>query len=244
MNAIADTAYTRCLGALGQRLATPRAILCISAHWMTDGAWVTGMKTPRTIHDFRGFPDALFQIQYPAPGSPELAASVAATVTHPKVGIDSESWGLDHGTWSVLRHLYPDAGIPVVQLSIDLSQPPEYHYELGKQLQSLRTAGVLIVGSGNIVHNLRRIRWESEAKPYDWAIEFDEWVKARLLAGDYESLVKDALKTEAGRLSVPTPDHYLPLLCVLGAAATRDALRFEYEEIQNASISMRCFSLG
>jgi len=244
MNALDDNSFTRSLGRMRGLYPHPKAILCVSAHWMTEGTWVTHMRKPKTIHDFYGFPEELFAIQYPAPGSPEIAEMVSATVTDPKVHADDEMWGLDHGTWSVLRHVFPDAKIPVLQLSIYMAQPPEYHYRIGKQLRKLRDHGILIVGSGNIVHNLRQIRWEADAKPFDWAVEFDEWVKARLEKRDFKALVNDFAKSPSGRLSVPTPDHYYPLLYTLGAMEEGDQLRFEYEGIQNGSISMRALSIG
>ncbi len=244
MHAIADNAFTQALARLGREIPRPRAILCASAHWMTEGSWITRMAQPRTIHDFYGFPEALFQVQYPAPGSPAIADFIRARIEDPKVHPDDENWGLDHGTWAVLRHMYPEADIPVLQLSIYMEQPAEYHFKLGEQLRPLRDEGILIVGSGNIVHNLRRAVLRGEVAPYDWAVEFDAWVKARLENRDYAALRNDALSTTAGRLSIPSPDHWYPLFYPLGAADDRDALRYEYEGLENGSISMRCFSLG
>ena len=244
MNAVADNSFTRSLNSLGRRLPKPRAILMVSAHWMTKGTWVTAMALPKTIHDFYGFPQELFNVQYPAPGSPELAQEIQTLIHLPQIHLDESNWGLDHGTWSVLRHLYPAADIPVLQMSLDLSQPPEYHFQLGQQLQTLRDQGVLIVGSGNIVHNLRRIDWEENARPFDWAIEFDESVKGHLENRSFKELKGSLLSTEAGRLSVPTPEHYYPLLYILGASVNSDVLKFEYESFQNASISMRTLSFG
>lgn len=244
MNAIETNSFTQSLGSLGAKLPTPRAILVISAHWMTQGTWVTQMAKPKTIHDFYGFPQALFDIEYPAPGSVEVAQLVRDTVSHPRILGDENEWGLDHGTWAVLRHMYPKADIPVLQLSLDMTQAPDYHLRLGQELQKLRDKGVLILGSGNLVHNLRTIRWEPQAKAYDWAIECDEWMKAKLLARDFTALTNDFHKTEAGKLSIPSLDHYLPLHYVLGASTPDDNLRFDYEEIQNGSISMRGFSFG
>lgn len=241
MNAIEDNGFTKKMQNLGQTLPTPKAILVISAHWMTKGTWVTSMQNPRTIHDFYGFPQELFNIQYPAPGSPELASNVQNLVDQPNIGADDNEWGLDHGTWSVLKHLYPKANIPVVQLSLDMSQPPEFHFELGKKLKPLREQGILILGSGNIVHNLRKISWDYNAKPVDWSLEFDEWVKAKTLDRDFLPLVNEATKSEIGRLSIPTPDHYYPFLYILGAAQNNDELHFDIEGIQNGSISMRSF---
>lgn len=244
MNAIDTNPYTKTLNRLGAALPKPKAILTISAHWITNGTWVTEAAKPETIHDFGGFPQALFDVQYPAPGSPEIAKLVQDTILNPKVQGDQSQWGLDHGAWSVLRHMYPLADIPVLQLSIDMRQPAEYHMNLGQQLSKLRDKGVLILGSGNLVHNLRQIRWEADAKPFDWAVEFDEWIKNKIVNGDFNSAIKDFHTTTAGKLSVPTLDHYLPLHYILGASDTKDQLKFEYEEMQNGSISMRSFSLG
>lgn len=244
MNAIEENEFTECLQQLGKRLPTPKAILCISAHWLTDGTWVTHMPHPKTIHDFYGFPQALFDVEYPAPGSQELADLVQSTVEKPKVHPDNETWGLDHGTWSVLRHLYPQATIPVVQLSIYFEQSGEYHYRIGQQLKSLRDQGILIIGSGNVVHNLPKIAWENNAKPYPWAIEFDAWIKEMLIERNIKALTTQYDNTQAGQLSVPTPDHYYPLLYTLGAADDEDELSFIYEGIQNSSISMRTLSFG
>ena len=242
MNAILDNAFTRRLNELGKEIERPDAILVISAHWMSEGSWITHMEKPKTIHDFYGFPKPLFDIQYPAPGRPEIAEAIQKEILDPKIQLDHEAWGLDHGTWSVLRHMYPEADIPVMQLSIYMTQPPEYHMKLGLELAKLREKGVLIVGSGNIVHNLRRIKWEENASPYEWALEFDEWSNEKLIKRDFKALQNDFLKTESGRLSVPTMEHYYPLLYVLGASTSKDELKFEYEEIQNGSISMRCLN--
>jgi len=244
MNAIADNQFTNTLSKLGQRIMKPKAILCISAHWMTEGSWVTGMEKPKTIHDFYGFPKELFDVQYPAPGSQRFANMIKDKVEDPQIHIDQDIWGIDHGSWSVLKHMYPEADVPVMQLSIYMSQPPEYHFKLGCELAKLRDQGILIVGSGNIVHNLRTMSWADDAKPLDWAIEFDEWAKDKIIKRDFLSLQKDISKTEAGRLSIPTPDHYYPLLYALGASNSNDEMHFEYEGIDNASISMRCVSFG
>lgn len=244
MNAILETPFTQMLNKLGQDLPTPRAIICVSAHWLTEGSRLTHMATPRMIYDFFGFPKELSEVQYPAVGSPEVAELSAAMVSDPKLQLDDATWGLDHGSWAILKHLYPKADIPTIQLSLDHTQPFTYHLELGKQLRSLRDKGVLIVGSGNIVHNLKQINWEREAKAFDWAIEFDEWAKTQLLNRDQDALVFDASKSTAGKLSIPTSDHFLPLLYALGAADDTDELAFEYESIENASISMRCISYG
>jgi 4,5-DOPA dioxygenase extradiol len=239
MNAIEDNPITQAMAQLGRDLPRPKALLVISAHWMTRGTWVTSMQNPRTIHDFHGFPKELFEVQYPAPGSPELAKEVQELVKDPPVGGDPSEWGIDHGTWSVLRHLYPDADIPVVQLSLDMTRSGAHHLAIGEKLRELRERGVMIVGSGNIVHNLRRIRWEPDAASYDWALEFDAWTKSAAERRDFKTLAEEYETTEAGRLSVPTPDHYYPLLYALGASDAKDELRFDIEGMQNGSISMR-----
>lgn len=244
MNAIEDNSFTKSLTSLGEKIEKPEAILCISAHWMTEGTWITSMEKPKTIHDFYGFPQVLFDIQYPAPGRPDVAEAIRKEIVAPPIHLDNGAWGLDHGTWSILKHMYPKADVPVMQLSLNIGQHPEYHFKLGQELKKLRENGVMILGSGNIVHNLRAIKWERDARPHDWAIEFDEWSKDKLTKRDFKSLQNDFLKTEAGRLSVPTMDHYYPLLYVLGASSPNEELKFEYEEIQNSSISMRAFSFG
>lgn len=239
MNAIADNDYTRTLARLGANLPRPKAILCISAHWMTKGAMLTHMPRPKTIHDFYGFPEELFSIQYDAPGSPEFAELVAKEVQDLNIQLDDKDWGLDHGTWSILKHIYPRADIPVFQLSLDVSQPAEYHYQLGQRLRFLREQGVLIVGSGNVVHNLRALNWNENSSADPRAIEFDLWVKNKIENKDFDSLVKDFIKSESGKFSVPSPDHYFPLLYVLGATVAGDEVKNIYEGIQNSSISMR-----
>lgn len=244
MNAIESNDFTKTLNAMRALYPNPKAVLCISAHWMTEGSWVTHMEKPKTIHDFYGFPQALFDVQYPAPGHPEIADLICNTIAVPKIHPDNEMWGLDHGTWSVLRHIFPDAEIPVLQLSMYMSHPAEYHYKLGTQLRQLRNQGILIVGSGNIVHNLRKLRWEPDAKPYEWAIEFDEWIKSRLVERDDRAVVESFLLTESRKLSVPTPDHYYPLLYVIGAADENEKPKFLFEEIHNSSISMRTMAFG
>ncbi|MFI5344991.1 MAG: 4,5-DOPA dioxygenase extradiol [Elusimicrobiota bacterium] len=243
MNAIEDNQYTRALAKLGERLGKPAAVLCVSAHWLTRGSAVTGMAKPRTIHDFGGFPEALYQVSFPAPGSPEVAELVRRTLGG-STAVDASEWGLDHGAWSVLRHMYPKADVPVVQLGIDYAAHARRHFEMGEKLRPLRDKGILIVGSGNIVHNLRRISFDENAAPEDWAVEFDAWVKARLEKRDYEPLLGDLSAAPSGLASVPTPDHYDPMLYALGASDASDTLKFEYEGIQNGSISMRSFSLG
>lgn len=244
MNAIDSNNFTHFLEKLGGSLPRPKAILTISAHWMTKGSWLTQMEKPRTIHDFYGFPQALFDVQYPAPGAPELAPYIQKNVSGFSIRSDTHEWGLDHGTWSVLRHMYPDADIPVLQLSLDMTVGPDYHYKIGQELLQLREKGILILGSGNLVHNLRQVRWEPNAPAYDWALEFDSWIKQKLDSKDAKALQYDFLNSEAGKLANPSLDHYLPMLYTLGAGEDKEDLRFIYEEIQNASISMRSFQIG
>ncbi len=243
MNAVADNEFTRALAALGGRLGAPQAILCVSAHWLTDGSRVTGMLKPRTIHDFGGFPETLYRVLYPAPGSPALARRVRELLSD-DCELDSGEWGLDHGAWSVLKFMFPNADIPVVQLSIDFRGPARHFLELGRSLRPLRNEGVLIIGSGNMVHNLRKIDFDADAAPFDWAVEFDEWAKGRLLERDLDALCDGVDAAPSGQLAVPTMDHYAPMLYALGAGDTDDEFHFEFEGIQNGSISMRAFSLG
>lgn len=244
MNAIANNEFTRSLNALRNLYPYPKGILCISAHWMTEGSWLTHNKSPKTIHDFYGFPPELFAIEYPAPGYPELAETIAAKIKNPELYLDDEMWGYDHGTWSVLRHIYPEADIPLIQLSLDIEKEAKFHFELGKKLTGLRDEGILIVGSGNIVHNLRKLKWGDDAAPYEWAQNFDSWVKDKLLKKDFDPLIRDYQESEEARLSVPTPEHYYPLLYILGASDKEDQIHFHFEEIQNSSISMRTFSFN
>ena len=244
MHAIADNDFTRVLRRLGTEIERPAVIACLSAHWMTEGTWVTHMASPKTIHDFYGFPQELFDVSYPAPGSPAAAELIASTVRRHSVRLDDQLWGLDHGAWAVLRHMYPKADVPVVQISIYMEQTPQYHFELGRLLRPLREQGVLIVGSGNIVHNLRLAKLAGAPPSYGWAVELDEWVKQRLLARDFAALLAEPGAMPSGRLGIPSPDHWYPFLTALGAADADDSLRFEYEGIENSSISMRCVSFG
>lgn len=225
MNAIEENEFVAGFRKLGKELVRPNAILCISAHWETNGTFVTAMQNPITIHDFGGFPKALFEVQYPAPGSPELAQLTKDIITKTEVGLDHK-WGLDHGAWSVIKHLYPKADIPIIQMSIDYTQPAPYHYELAKQISSLRHKGVLIVGSGNIVHNLRMVAWNklNEEFAYDWAMEANEQMKSCILSGDHQKLINFKSQGKAFDLAIPTPEHFLPLLYTL-------ALKEENENI-------------
>ena len=238
MNGIEENPFTQRLAALGRELPRPRAILVVSAHWLTAGTWVTAMERPRTIHDFGGFPEELFAVEYPAPGSSAVAKRVQELLPHAHL---DRNWGLDHGTWTLLLHMYPSADIPVLQLSLDMSESPLRHLEIASRLRGLRDEGVLIVGSGNVTQNLRRL---SRGAPLEWAREFDAWVKEKIIARDFVALASDFTKTLAGQLSVPTPDHYLPLLYVLGASDQSDVLRWEYEAMELGSLSMRSFGFG
>lgn len=238
MNAITDTPYSRSWKALGEKLPTPKAILCISAHWLTNGTAVNVSAQPKTIHDFGGFPDALFKVQYPAPGAPELARSLTKEIKSTTL-LEDEEWGLDHGAWSVLKHLYPLANVPVFQMSIDYGKSPEYHYNLGKELSALRNRGVLILSSGNIVHNLGRVSWDDPNKKFDWAVEFDALVKDQVLKNDPLPLIQYQKNAHLAQLAHPTNDHYLPLMYTLGLRHQKDEVKFFTETIDMGSISMR-----
>lgn len=239
MNAITENVYGKKWHAMGRAVPKPAAVLAISAHWYVEETAVTAMAQPRTIHDFGGFPRELFEVTYPAPGDPALASRVAELLAPVRVRLDEDSWGLDHGTWSVLKHVFPDADVPVVQLSIDETKPPQFHYEMARRLAPLREEGVLVIGSGNVVHNLHAYAWgRHPAEPYDWALRFEARLRELLLAGDdapivdYESLGRDAL------LSAPTPDHYLPLVYVLALRRESDRITFPVEGIDGGSVSM------
>ncbi len=245
MNALYDNTFTRALAAAGLELAgaRPRAILVVSAHWLSSGTMVNVTPSPETIYDFYGFPPELYAVSYPAPGAPDLSRETARLLAGYGVKEDPLR-GLDHGAWTVLRHMFPDAAVPTYQLSIDVRRPPEYHFELGRHLRALRERGVLILGSGNLVHNLRMIDFRDDAPPFDWAEEFDDVVRKKLVDRDDSALIAYRSLGSASALAIPTNDHYLPMLYTLGAAFPEDGLRFLHEEIQNGSISMRSFRLG
>ena len=244
MNALAHNPFTDRWAALGISIHRPKAILSVSAHWYVPEAAVTATSRPRTIHDFGGFPKPLHEVEYPAPGSPELAHRVRELLSPISVRIDRD-WGLDHGTWSVLVHMYPAADIPVVQLSIDETRESSWHYEVAKQLQSLRDEGVLILGSGNIVHNLHTYSWGNRAaEPYDWALRFENQARELLLAGHFSPLVAYEGMGRDAHLSVPTPDHYLPLIYVLAQHREEDAVCFPVEGFDGGSISMLAVQVG
>lgn len=242
MNAIEQNEFSMAWKKIGAAIERPKAILCVSAHWMTNGnTMVTAMAKPETIHDFYGFPDELFAVQYPAPGAVDTAHETIDLVKKTTIQ-PAHDWGLDHGCWSVLNPMFPQADIPVFQLSLDLSKPPQWHYELAMELKSLRDRGVLIIGSGNIVHNLGRMQWNDNA--FDWAIEFDTWSKDCLLAGDHQALVNYKTKGKIADLSIPTNEHYLPLLYAIALQDKQDDLRFFNEKTMMGSISMRSVLLG
>ncbi|MES2353014.1 MAG: 4,5-DOPA dioxygenase extradiol [Pseudomonadota bacterium] len=244
MNAVATNGYTDAWRRIGQATPKPKAILSISAHYFVPETGVTVVTAPRTIHDFGGFPEELYRVQYPAPGDPDLAHKVQKLLAPLAVKLD-DSWGLDHGTWSVLRHVYPDADIPVVQLSIDETKPASFHFEIGKKLAPLREEGVLIVGSGNLVHNLHTYAWGQHPRdPYDWAIRFENAAKEMILAGDYKPLINYETLGPDAALSIPTPDHYLPLLYVIATRQEREIIRFPVEGVDGGSISMLAVQIG
>jgi 4,5-DOPA dioxygenase extradiol len=244
MNALARNSWTQGWAEIGASVPRPKAVLCVSAHWYLPATLVTAQESPRTIHDFGGFPRELFEFDYPAPGDPELARRVRELLAPVSVGLDTR-WGLDHGTWSVLCHAFPQADVPVVQLSIDETQPAQFHYELAQRLAPLRDEGVLIVGSGNLVHNLHAYAWgRHTVEPLDWAVRFDARARELIAANDhaplvaYESLGRDAT------LSAPTPDHYLPLLYVIAQQREGERVTFPVEGFDGGSISMRSVRVG
>lgn len=250
MNIILDNSYTRSLAELGRSLPRPRAIMVVSAHWLTKGTFVTCMERPGTIHDFYGFPEELYSLRYPSPGAPDEAQLVTELVKNVKVGCSRE-WGLDHASWAVLRHLYPRADIPVFEMSLAYTynewhpKPLQHHYDLGRELAELRNRGVLVIGSGNVVHNLGLLDFENiDAPVFDWAAEFDEKVKTSLLDGDDEALVRYQELGKSSLLAAPTLDHYLPLIYTIALREKNEPLVFTHEGFQYGSVSMRCFRIG
>jgi 4,5-DOPA dioxygenase extradiol len=243
MNALQHNRYTDAWAALGRSLPRPAAVLAISAHWYVSGTAVTGMAQPRTIHDFGGFPPQLYAVQYPAPGDPALAQRVVELLGADTVQID-QRWGLDHGSWSVLVHIFPAADVPILQLSIDARLGANECLQLGTRLRALRDEGVLIVGSGNVVHNLGRINWQDNAPAFDWAQEFEDTVRAHLQRGDYHALASPQTLGATAQLSIPTPEHYLPLLYVLGAAHPEETCSIPVAGIELGSISMMSVQVG
>lgn len=246
MNAIEDNEFSKRWQQMGKEIPTPKAVVVISAHWLTKGTMVTAMPNPKTIHDFGGFPQALFDVQYPAPGNPELASEIQKLITNPAVELDHD-WGLDHGTWSVVKHMYPDADIPVLQLSIDYYKPAAYHYELAKQLLSLRKKGILIIGSGNMVHNLRMVAWdklnESEYG-FDWALEMNDIFKNKISNGFHKELIQYEKLHKAATLAIPSPDHYYPLLYILALQTDNDKVEFFNDKAVGGSLTMTSVKIG
>ena len=246
MNGIEDNEFSRRWAQMGKEIPTPAAVLVVSAHWLTRGTHITAMEQPKTIHDFGGFPKALSDVQYPAPGSPELAKATQQLITSTNVGLDHD-WGLDHGAWTIIRHMYPDANIPVLQLSIDYHQPPQYHYELAKELAALRKKGVLIIGSGNMVHNLRMVAWDKMDQPeygYDWSIEMNMLFKKHISDGNHPALIDYEKLSKSAKLAIPTPDHYYPLLYALALQEKNDQPLFFNDKVVMGSLTMTSVKIG
>ena len=245
MNAIEENEFVEGFRKIAQRIPKPNAILCVSAHWETRGTHITAMTNPPTIHDFGGFPQELFDVQYPAPGSPDLAKETGALIQKTNVELD-DKWGLDHGAWSVIRHMYPNADVPVIQLSLDYYQNAQYHYELASELKSLREKGVLIVGSGNIVHNLRMVAWRqlNETFGFDWALEADEKMKQFILDNNHQSLIDYQKQGKSFQLAIPTPEHYLPLLYSLAVKDKKDEIFLFNDKPVAGSLSMTSVLIG
>lgn len=246
MNAIEENEFVAGFRNIGKEIPRPNAILCISAHWETKGTFVTAMEKPQTIHDFGGFPKALFDVQYPAPGSPELAKETQSIIKKTEIGLD-KMWGLDHGAWSVVRHLYPNADVPIIQMSLDYYQTPQYHYDLAKELMSLRKKGVLIIGSGNMVHNLGRIAWDKMNENnygYDWAIEANSKMKHLIQTNNHKELINFRGQGKAFDLAIPTPEHYLPLLYTLALKEENESVSFFNDKAVAGSLTMTSVKIG
>ncbi|GAO41336.1 4,5-DOPA dioxygenase extradiol [Flavihumibacter petaseus] len=246
MNGIEQNDFTAGWAGTAASIQTPTAVLVVSAHWLTRGTHVTAMEQPRTIHDFGGFPEELFKVQYPAPGDPVLAKSTADLVKSTQVGLDHD-WGLDHGTWTVVRHMYPDANVPVLQLSIDYGRDAAYHYALAAELRKLRERGVLIIGSGNMVHNLRMVAWDKLGEPsygYDWALEMNEKFKLAISDGNHDELIHYSRMGKPASLAIPTPDHYYPLIYMLGLQGNGEPVAFFNDRAVGGSLTMTSVRFG
>jgi len=246
MYAIEENEFTQSWKILGETLLRPKAILCISAHWETNGTFVTAMPHPPTIHDFGGFPKELFAVEYPAPGSPELAYETKKTITKSTIELD-QKWGLDHGSWSVIKNMYPNADIPVVQMSLDYNKSPKYHYELAQELDFLRNKGVLIIGSGNLVHNLRMVAWHKMNEPefgYDWALQANETFKNLILEKNHQALCNYITLGKEVQMAIPSPDHFLPLLYVLALQKENEAISFFNDKAVMGSLTMTSVKIG
>ncbi len=245
MNGIEDNEFSQRWTQMAKEIPVPKAVLVISAHWFSRGTLITAMDFPKTIHDFGGFPKKLYQVQYNAPGDPKLAADTASLLNSAHVELDHD-WGLDHGTWTVVRHMYPEAKIPVLQLSIDFTKAPQYHYDLGKELFALRKKGVLIIGSGNMVHNLKMVAWDRMEEPgygYDWALKMNYQFKELITEGNYQSLINYQSLGAESSLAIPTPEHYLPLLYTLGLKSTKDEISFFNDKVVAGSLTMTSVKL-
>ena len=246
MNGIEDTAFSRRWSQMAKEIPTPKAVLVVSAHWFTKGTKITAMDFPKTIHDFGGFPQELFDVQYPAPGNPVLAKETAELLHSAHVEFDHD-WGLDHGAWTIIRHMYPEANIPVLQLSIDYTKGPQYHYDLAKELNALRKKGVLIIGSGNMVHNLKMVAWDRLNDPeyaYDWAIQMNNKFKELIQAGDHKPLINYSSLGKEAMLAIPTPEHYLPLMYTLGLKSSKDDISFFNDKAVGGSLTMTSVKIG
>lgn len=246
MNGIENNIFSQQWAKTAGEIPQPKAIIVISAHWLTNGTFITAMDRPKTIHDFGGFPDELFAVQYPAPGDPLLAQETRALIQSTNVGLDHD-WGLDHGAWTVVRNMYPDASVPVLQLSIDYSKPAAYHYALARELSALRKKGVLIMGSGNMIHNLRMVAWDKMDVPnygYDWAIEMHELFRTKITEGDHQALINYASLSKSARLAIPTPDHYFPLLYILGLQVKNETPLFFNDQLVAGSLNMTSVQFG
>lgn len=244
MNGIEDNEFSQRWEKIATEIPVPKAVLVVSAHWFTSGTHITAMDFPETIHDFGGFPQELFDVQYPAPGNPLLAKETASLVHSAQVGL-SHDWGLDHGAWTVIRHMYPKADIPVLQLSIDYTKPPKYHYELAREILGLRRKGVLIIGSGNMVHNLRMISWPMiNGGGYDWALTMNDTFKQLITANDHAALINYGALGKAAALAIPTPEHYLPLLYTLGLKLDKDPVSFFNDKAVGGSLTMTSVKIG
>jgi len=246
MNGIEDNEFSRRWTQMAKEIPTPKAVLVVSAHWFSKGTHITAMDFPKTIHDFGGFPQALFDVQYNALGNPALAKETVALIKSAHVELDHD-WGLDHGTWTIVRHMYPEANIPVLQLSIDYTKDPQYHYDLSKELYNLRKKGVLIIGSGNMVHNLRMVAWDKMDEPgygFDWALKMNDTFKHLIENGNHESLINYQILGKEGRLAIPTPEHYLPLLYSLALKGNKDDISFFNDRAVAGSLTMTSVKIG
>ena len=246
MNGIEDNQFSQRWRKMAEEIPTPSAVLVVSAHWLSQGTRITAMDFPKTIHDFGGFPQALFDVQYPAPGDRKLAEETASLITSTQVELDHD-WGLDHGTWTIVRHMYPEAEIPVLQLSIDYTRGPKYHFELAKELTGLRKKGVLIIGSGNMVHNLRMLAWDKINEPeygYDWVLELNEKFKKHIVEENYDPLINYQLLGREAGLAIPTPEHYMPLLYTLGIRGAKDEVSFFNDKAVAGSLTMTSVKIG